>query len=87
MVSGFNKIEWPGADGVSIADALGDIMDRVAVVYAWNATAETWLIYVPDLLEVPGLNTLTALEQGHTYWIAATEPVTWTVPEADVPQN
>ena len=79
LETGFNKFEWPGADGVPVADALGDITDRVAVVYAWNETAETWLIYVPDLLEVPGLNSLTNLEQGRAYWIAVGEPLTWTV--------
>ena len=79
LESGFNKVEWPGADGAVVVDALSDITNRVAVVYAWDEAAETWLIYIPDLLEVPGLNTLTALEQGHTYWIAATEPVTWTI--------
>ena len=79
LETGFNKVEWPGADGVPVADALGDITDRVAVVYAWNETAETWLVYVPDLLDVPGLNSLTNLDQARTYWIAATEPATWTV--------
>ena len=79
LEGGFNSIEWPGADGVAIVDALRDIADRVAVVYAWNEAAETWLTYVPDLPELPGLNTLTALEQGRTYWIAATELITWTV--------
>ena len=79
LESGFNKVEWPGADGALVVDALSDITNRVAVVYAWDEAAETWLIYIPDLLEVPGLNTLTALEQGHTYWIAATEPVTLTI--------
>ena len=77
--TGFNKIEWPGADGVPIADALRDIADRIEVAYAWDEATETWLIHLPDLPEVPGLNTLTVLEQGRTYWIAVTEPLTWTV--------
>ena len=77
--TGFNKIEWPGADGVPIADALRDISDRVVVAYAWDEAAQTWRIYVPDLPEVPALNTLTVLEQGRTYWIAAAEPLTWAV--------
>ena len=56
-----------------------DITDRIAVVYAWDEAAETWLIYVPNLPEVPGLNTLATLEQGRSYWSAATEPLTWAV--------
>ena len=52
---------------------------RVVVAYAWDEAAQTWRIYVPDLPEVPALNTLTVLEQGRTYWIAAAEPLTWAV--------
>ncbi len=77
--TGFNKIEWPGADGVAIADALSDVTDRVVVAYAWDEARGTWLIHLPDLPEVPGLNTLTTLARGAEYWVAAAEPLTWTV--------
>ena len=57
------------------------------VVYHWDEAAETWLAYFPALADVPGLNTLATFLHGQTYWMAVTEPVTWTVPEADVPRN
>ena len=79
LATGFNEVEWPGADGAPIADALRDIADRIEVAYAWDEATQTWRIYVPDLPEVPALNTLTVLEQGRTYWIAAAEPLTWAV--------
>ena len=77
----WTSIEWPGADGVIIVGALqdGDIGDKVVVVYHWDEATAAWLAFFPGLEGVPGLNTLTNLEQGRTYWIAVTEPATWTV--------
>ena len=49
------------------------------VVYKWDEAAQTWRRFLPDLEDVPGLNTLTTLQQGSTYWVAVTEPLTWTV--------
>ena len=48
-----------------------------------DASAQTWLLYFPGLEDVPGLNTLTALQQGRTYWVATTEAVNWTVSTAE----
>ena len=77
----WTSIEWPGADGTPIVDALrdGDIADKVVVVYHWDEATAAWLAFFPGLEDVPGLNTLTTLEQGRAYWIAVTEPATWTV--------
>ena len=77
----WTSIEWPGADGVSIAGALHDedIADKVLVVYHWDEATAAWLAFFPGLEDVPGLNTLTNLEQGRTYWIAVAGPLTWTV--------
>ena len=77
----WTSIEWPGAEGVTVADALrnGDIADRVVVIYEWNEAGETWRAFFPGLEGVPGLNTLTTLSRGGTYWIAVDEPLTWTV--------
>ena len=77
----WTSIEWPGADGVIIVGALqdGDIGDKVVVVYHWDEATAAWRAFFPGLEGVPGLNTLTNLEQGRTYWIAVAEPVTWTV--------
>ncbi len=74
-------IEWPGADGTPLVDALrdGDIADKVVVVYHWDEATAAWLAFFPGLEDVPGLNTLATLEQGRAYWIAVTEPATWTV--------
>ena len=77
----WTSIEWPGADGVSIVGALkdGDIGDKVVVVYHWGRGHGGVARVLPGLEGVPGLNTLTNLEQGRTYWIAVAEPVIWTV--------
>ena len=64
LAPGFNSVEWPGADGIPVADALKG--SGVVVLYAWDKATGRWLAYFPGLEDVPGLNTLTALEQGHT---------------------
>ena len=82
LEAGFNSIEWPGADGVPVVDVFrdGGVADEVLVVYQWDEVAESWSAYFPGLEDVPGLNTLTTLQQGSTYWVAVAEPLTWTVP-------
>ena len=77
----WTSFEWPGADGTAVIDALreGGISDRVLVIYEWDEAAQTWLAYFPGLGDVLGLNTLTTLRQGSTYWVAVTEPLTWSV--------
>ena len=81
----WTSLEWPGANGTAIVDALREagVSVRVLVIYEWDEAAQTWLAYFPGLKDVPGLNTLTALEHGHTYWVAVTEPLTWTVATAE----
>ena len=77
----WTSFEWPGADGTAVIDALreGGISDSVLVIYGWDEAAQTWKGFFPGLEDVPGLNTLTTLRQGHTYWVAVTEPLTWTI--------
>ena len=77
----WTSFEWPGGDGTAVVDALreGDIADKVVVVYHWDEATAVWLAFFPGLEDVPGLNTLTTLEQGRAYWIAVTEPATWSV--------
>ena len=79
--------DWPGATGVSVADALREagISDRVLVIYEWDEAAQTWMGFFPGLEDVPGLNTLTTFHQEGTYWIAITEPLPWTIPLAATP--
>ena len=81
LQQGWNAIEWTGTDSVPIADALRDagLAERTLVVYRWDEVSQTWLAYFPGLEDVPGLNTLTTLQQGGTYWVAVTEPLTWTI--------
>ncbi len=77
--------EWAGLDGSSLLDALrgdggeADISDKVEAVYEWDEATRTWRVYFPSLVDVPGLNTLGTLRTGTGYWIAVSEPVTWTV--------
>ena len=76
----WTAIEWPGVDGVAIAEA--GLPDAVVAVYVWDEESRTWLSYFSGLGDVPGLNTLTTLTTGKTYSIAVSEPVTWTVETA-----
>ena len=77
-----------GPDGIAIGDALQgagedvDISDQIAAVYQWDEGAQTWLVFIPGLRDLPGLNTLntlTTFRTGGDYWIFATGPVAWTV--------
>ena len=45
----WTSIEWPGADGVTIAGALqdGDIGDKVLVVYHWDEATASWRAFFP----------------------------------------
>ena len=81
----WTSFQWPGPDGVPVADALrdGGFSDTVIVIYHWDEDSRTWSAFFPGLEDIPGINTLTALQQGSTYWIAVTEPVTWTLATAD----
>ena len=73
----WTAIEWPGGAAAAIAEA--GLPDAVVAVYVWDEESRSWLGYFPGLEDVSGLNTLTTLTTGATYWIAVTEPVTWTV--------
>ncbi len=73
----WTSFEWPGADGVAIAGT--GLPEEVVAIYTWDESTGLWLGYFPSLEGVPGLNTLTTLSSGVTYWIAAEEAVTWTL--------
>ena len=77
----WTSFEWPGADRTAVVDALrkAGVSDRVLVVYHWDEDTRTWLAFFPGLDDIPGINTLTTLSEGRTYWVAVTEPLTWTV--------
>ena len=79
--SSWNRLQWPIDDGTAVVDALreGGISERVLVVYEWDEDTRTWLAFFPGLDDIPGINTLTTLSEGRTYWAAVTEPLTWTV--------
>ena len=77
LTPAWTAIDWPGADGAAMAEA--GLPDAVVAVYAWDEVTETWFAFFPGLGHVPGVNTLAHLETGQTYWIATSEPVTWTV--------
>ena len=73
----WTAIEWPGVDAIAIAEA--GLPDAVVAVYVWDEESRSWLGYFPGLEDVSGLNTLTTLNTAATYWVAVTEPVTWTI--------
>ena len=85
---GGNEVQWRGADGLSIAEALRgvgedtDITDKVEIVFFWDEDASAWLTFFPSHPDLRAINTLTTLRTGQTYLILAVEPVVWTVIEA-----
>ena len=74
-------VEWPGPDGIAVSNALraSGLSDAVIIVYHWDEATAAWLAFFPGLGDVPGLNNLNTLETGQTYWVAVSEPVTWSV--------
>ena len=83
----WTSIEWPGADGMAIADALrqAGILDEVLAIYRWDEATGAWLAYFPAFADVPGINTLTTLEPGHTYCTASASTVVSVTPAVTVP--
>ena len=77
LTPAWTAIDWPGAGGVATAEA--GLPDAVVAVYRWDEATAAWLAFFPGLEDVPGLNTLTTLSAGATYWVAVGEPVTWSV--------
>jgi hypothetical protein len=86
----WSLITWAGADGISPSDALSgtganaggtNILSEVTAVYGWQQASQTWLSFFPDGVGIPGVNDLTALQEGDAYWIAIRGPnsITWTV--------
>ena len=77
----WTPFEWPGREGAGISEALREAgtFEEVLVVYQWDDPSQTWMAFFPGLEAVPGLNTLTTLTTGRTYWVAVSEPLTWTV--------
>ena len=92
---GLNVIQWTGADGVSVAEALRgnddtDISDAVVAVYQWDEVEGRWLAFFPVLAELGILgrvNSLTALNAGQTYQFRTSQPVVWRIPKAEIGQG
>ena len=78
--SPYTAIDWPGAGGVTIAEA--GLPDAVVAIYRWDEATGAWLTFFPGLGDVPGLNNLNTLETGQTYWVAVSDPATWSVEAA-----
>ncbi len=77
--TGWNVVVWDGADGASIADALGDLGDQVDAIYQWVAETQTWRSHRPGGPAI--LSAFDTFERGATYWIRSSEAVEWTVVE------
>ena len=73
----WTAFKWPGSDSLTIVEA--GVPEEVVVIYAWDETTRRWFGYFPGLQDVAGLNTLTEFSSGRTYWVAATEHITWTL--------
>ena len=74
---GWTEVVWAGPDGAPIAEALGDILGRVEVVYQWLGETQTWGSFRPG--GPAFLSAFDTFQTGASYWIAVTEPVEWTI--------
>ena len=77
---GWTEVVWPGAADTRIAEAFGDLFDRVEVIYQWVAATQTWGSFRPGAPAF--LNAFDGFAAGGSYWIAVTEAIDWTVPLA-----
>jgi len=78
--AGWNLIySFPGASA-GVPEALVGIKDDYSMVYGYNDddTADLWKLYAPRLDPAwqPLVNDLAQLENGASYWVYATRPVT-----------
>ena len=74
---GWNVVVWDGADGASIAEALGDVADQVDVIYHWVAETQTWRSHRPGA--PPILSAFHTFTRGAIYWVRSGERIEWTV--------
>ena len=79
LVRGWNLVSAGGSKSISIVDAVGPNLDKLAAIYLWDAPSGAWRSFFPDV--APALNTLTDLEPGNAYWVFAKEPFTLKVPK------
>jgi hypothetical protein len=65
LSAGWNLISWNGSD-TSAATAANA---SVTAIYGWNATTQTWNMWSPAGVGIPGANDLTQLETNGIYWV------------------
>ena len=75
LVAGFNLVVWGGGDGVPIATGLGQILGLAGSVSAWDAAAQAFLGFSPNL--PAQLNALQEFQRGLSFWIEVSGPATW----------
>ena len=65
LSAGWNLIRWSGS-AKSVATAVNA---SVTSVYGWNATTQTWNMWSPAGVGIPGANDLSELASGGIYWV------------------
>jgi len=75
LLPGFNLVAW-GAATTAVPDGIAAIVDTLRSLAAWDAGAQSFLSFVPDL--PPILNGLQTLEQGQAFWVEVGKAITWT---------
>jgi hypothetical protein len=71
---GFNMVGWVNETGVALPGALNSIADSYRYVAHWNATSQSYEVYLPGAPDV--FNDFTTMDRGEGYFIAATEGCT-----------
>ena len=75
VAAGFNLVAWTGPDGTPVAEALAGIIENVAALYTFDAAAQQFRAYRPDVPET--FNSAATLDYGSGLWLEMHGPATW----------
>lgn len=69
LIKGWNLIGYPSDSSAGPPDAFSSIIGSYSIVWAYNASAASYLYYNPNL----GMGTLTEISPNRGYWINMTQ--------------
>ena len=73
-----NLLAAGGTSTIKIVDAAKGNLDKLTIIYEWDAGTESWKVFFPDA--GAGASTLDSFSPGHVYWVFAKVPFTIGLP-------
>ena len=67
LLAGFNLVMWTGPDGTPVADAVAELGAALEALFLWDAAAQGFLSFRPQLLAA--LNSARVLNYGDGVWM------------------